>query len=930
MSSINKYTVSATASCAVLAAYWLKTTDWRGIASEVCDSLSHEPVITSDLAKDAFTATEIVEANRTVGHTHADAAALRTSATNFARLMAAHLGSNLYIIGMSRSDQRKGLRGSRSWFWSKDTNAHACCDAPLDSDVEYICDVDYYIDMPTLLGSRAKPTLLYTVVPESATSNGEDDTTFHFSFDGSLKTLVAGSGQYSHHLWNYGHDSILATGRNWFGFPTSVTTYAIERKRVAKHRQLILLTPMKKFTYLNAFLAHYLLDTPHLQRFFPLWFANDCSMFIRFLVHRNGETCYTTARPDTFLSATIPAYVDDAVAAAARLGSANLQLPTTVSWLGKEDRAAAAVVTEFHRLTCVPLCKVFVVFPVMNAVRTYYYDTTDHDPERRAKLVGFMSPLVHGAFAPVAGKTSEERCVEGRINKFKREEPPGHAFRDQCMMDFVDEIMRGTSHLTPVCVETVAEKQCTMSQRLSLALAYVCGPFLRAILKCFNKAEAYPDIKDPRCISTYPDSVKLEMSQFALAMSEHLKQFAWYGPGKNPKEIAARVSEICQAVRDALNLSDFHRMDGTIMMVLRKLERFFMMRAFPFHRLEVDDLLKKNTDNVGKFPEGTTFKQGPSHGSGCPTTSVFQTLRAACCSYLAYRHATDPTTGAKYSKRGAFDALGIHLGDDGIDADLPLADHLWAAKRLGLILEAAEIPRGERGVNFLARYYSSNVWYGCTDSMCDVRRQLSKFHTTVRLPSNVTAEDKLVEKAMSYVATDGNTPVIGQLCKSAVGYQPNLEPKHGVGSWWGKFAASDQYPNGNADGWMDAEFDHLFPEFDRDHFNRWLATTRSLADLLKAPLCTEIAAPTPTVVDVIVDGDVLPAKEPSPETAPPVLEEDGELTPQDEKPEIKPKAAAKRRKQKKTGSDQARPAEQKPAAVKGKLRIKQVDPTPSH
>jgi hypothetical protein len=269
-------------------------------------------------------------------------------------------------------------------------------------------------------------------------------------------------------------------------------------------------------------------------------------------------------------------------------------------------------------------------------------------------------------------------------------------------------------------------------------------------------------------------------------------------------------------------------------------------------------LLKRNSGNVGFLPEGTTFEQGTSHGSGCPATSVSQTLRAAFAAYLGYRHSRTPS-GEYYTPDEAFAKLGIHLGDDGLDPDLRTDSHKWAAERVGLVLEAATVSRGEPGVTFLARYYSSDVWYGDPNSMCDVRRQLSKFHTTVRLPANVSPQEKLLEKSSGFVATDGNTPVIGQFCRRVVdlaGWARYTD--HGIQPWWSQFDQSVQFPNENHTGWMDAEFERLFPEFERDVFDHWLSGTANLTALLAAPLCVEIEPAAPSCVPVVVDGDVLP------------------------------------------------------------------------
>ena len=454
------------------------------------------------------------------------------------------------------------------------------------------------------------------------------------------------------------------------------------------------------------------------------------------------------------------------------------------------------------------------------------------------------------------------------------------------------ELVIGNLTLSPVCVDVVVEKQTTPAQKLSLALAFVCGTIVKAILKCFVKAEAYPDVKDPRNISQYNNRDKLTMAQFALALSGHLKKFAWYGPGKTPIEVATRVTEICSTAK-FVNVSDYHRMDGTISYLLRRVDRAVFMKAFKHHHEQLNKLFDSNCDNVGILPYGTRFEQGSSHGSGCSATSVSQTLRAAFTAYLGFRNAYD-SNGERYTPESAFTALGIHLGDDGLDADLSIESHQWAATKVGLVLEAGVVQRNQRGVTFLARYYSPNVWSGCPDSMCDVKRQLAKFHTTVRLPDNVKPETKLVEKAMGYYATDANTPVIGPLCKRATELIQlgKDEPTHGVGPWWSKFDHSVQFPNDNTDGWMDAEFSFQFPEFDHKIFGDWIASTESAADLLRAPLCAEPKPATPAKVDVVVDEDVVPAKVEAPkqETEQPTPKESKDVTPA-AKPSRKPRAA---------------------------------------
>jgi hypothetical protein len=437
----------------------------------------------------------------------------------------------------------------------------------------------------------------------------------------------------------------------------------------------------------------------------------------------------------------------------------------------------------------------------------------------------------------------------------------------------------GGCRLAPVQYETIEQKQIGAAQRVSLRKATVQGRMDRRIVKCFIKAEAYAGAKDPRIITTFDDKVKLNIGHFTLALAEHCKRFPWYGPGKTPVELAQRVGEIC-SVSEFVNLSDYHRMDGTITETIRRLDRAIFMMAFQDYRTDLNELLKLGYNNVGYLPQGTKFEQGTSQGSGNPDTSVAQTLRAAFTSYLAYRNVITPE-GRKLSSQEAFSALGIHNGDDGLDGDLPQRNFQWAASKVGLLLEASVLHRGDRGVNFLARIYSPKIWFGSVDSMCDIKRQLSKFHTTVRLPDNVTPEAKLVEKARAWLATDRNTPIIGPICKRVIRLSDSVSMLHlkrtpalsGVAHWWSKFDDSVQFPNENTDRWMDFELDYLLPDFDRTIFNNWMASTRTLPQIIKAPLCVEPRATPPTSVDVVVDGATLHAREDVEEQPTPISKE---------------------------------------------------------
>lgn len=851
---------------------YLKDIDYRGKISMLCEFLSVDPAIAPDLARDAFASCCVPPALPVSGHTHPTAAAYRSAATLCSKNIAASCGTDLYFIQMSKSDQRKGYKGSRQTWWAKDTNVENRRDVKKDDDMLAIVDTDYYMDMPYILGGKPRPVLLYTAVPSEAAAHDQESFT-SFNDKGQLDTVVAGGGRYTHYLWDYATDCLIVRKR--FCFITyRMTTYAVERKQISAHRQLILLAPIKVYNGIfSAWLAGMLIEGKTLDRFDPLVTARDGTKFIRFNVHKNTGTFVTTARPGEALCATISLADDNAVAAVARLGTTNLMIPTTASWMPsvpstdpnvtRLQKRMATITTEYHRLA-IPR-KVPTVFPVVEAVRTYQFNPSNYDQEARSKVQAFMNPLVHGAFAGANTSDNARQAIKGRIEALKKKEPPYSPIIDKFMEEFVNLVVRG-AELHPCDYESIAERQTSAPQRVSLRKAVTTGIVWRRIVKSFIKGEAYADVKDGRIITTFDDLQKLMLAMFALPAAAHMKQFAWYGPGKKPLEIANRMVEIC-ADADFMNISDYHRMDGTITATLRELDRRVLLRMFPAYRAELNELLKATANNTG-FLDEHKYEQGTAQGSGCSLTSFIQTLRAAFCSYCAYRHGKNQY-GYMFEPMRAFEALGIHNGDDGADPGLSVSDHQWAAAKLGLVLEASTVQRGFPGVNFLARYYSSEVWFGCPDSMCDIRRQLAKFHTTLRLPHNVTPEQKCVEKAMAYVATDCNTPILGEFCKQMLvlsSFRP--QTPLGIGYWWGRFASSDQYPNNNVAGWMDVELTRMFPEFDRALFNQWLASAQTVQEMLSPPLCAEPVPARPSV-PAVVDGAIVEPAAPAAITPPP-------------------------------------------------------------
>jgi len=245
-------------------------------------------------------------------------------------------------------------------------------------------------------------------------------------------------------------------------------------------------------------------------------------------------------------------------------------------------------------------------------------------------------------------------------------------------------------------------------------------------------------------------------------------------------------------------MTDLSRCDGRVSNISRLLERAMMLRFFaPEYHDDLISTMDTQSNQRAITSTGFRYNTGTSRLSGSSETADFNSVLSAFIAYLGYRKLC-------YSPQEAWDSLGIFGGDDGLTSDLPHEPFSDAAASIGQLLEHDAAPRGARGVNFLARFYSPDVWTGCLDSMSDVQRQIIKVHLSGTFPPDVTPLIKLREKCRGYLLTDSNTPILGELANAVMSRSgPECHPASAqLASYWSHYPESNQFPNCNGSGWM--------------------------------------------------------------------------------------------------------------------------------
>ncbi len=791
--------------------------------------------------------TVMPKVNVVANHTHGEAAALRTTAIQFARLYAAKLGLKPYSVQRSAADERAAVDGDRVYYWGKDFIVRPKLWHMDPGDLAMLIDVDYYIDMPFYLASTITPVLLYTFIPD-AVAGGDKGYVYTFDGNNNLHLQVCGGAEYKHQLWNYGVDNLIARHRPWWSpIPLQAQTFLVDKRMVGPNRYVVVLTPTAHWGLLTAWLTWFI-DGPLLERLHPVVHPE----WLQLRVLAMNGMMVSTARVSTHTAVNLTSEQYDAVIAINNISKVALPVQAIVQVLPNRDKAA--ILCDFFRSTTRRKCP--TVYPVAEGLRRYQVMNRPYDDTAKPNLVPFMSPLYHGAFSPDNCTGTDRAAVQLRMKDVQNSVVVTPYLLTH-MHAFVEQLVPVPYVLAPTDTNEVFDRLERPIQKDGFFRA-AGAMLMKAVMRMFVKKEAYGDCKAPRPICTINDVDKVEYAMYIYAYLSYLKTIRWYVFGKKPCEIADCVTAICTSAKYIVK-DDCDKMDGRINNLCRDLDRMIFMRLFhPRYHKALSEIMRRQHNLPAVTRNGVVFKTDNNRLSGSFETSPFNTHIAAFIHFSAFM-------SLGFTKHEAWAKLGLYGGDDGITADLPVEYLEQSAERVGQSIKAVKVERGQLGVEFLARMYSPAVWEGQNDSCSDIRRQISKLHVTVNLPPYVTPKMRLIEKARAYMYMDANTPILGEFCARVMQLATQEElalltqfaqELQVVIPWSAKTDPQSHYPNENYLNWMHAIVLRDLPGWDNEMFQAHLKCD-NLDDLMKPPLCHEIVEPTPKI-PVFVDGTQVP------------------------------------------------------------------------
>lgn len=693
-------------------------------------------------------------------HSHATAAAIRSNMNHALDDYVQKTGRSVYSVSMSAADERRGLRGNRYYYHSKDMAYGSKNDQMEAEDVIKMSDTGYYLNLPDYM--HGQEVVLYEICPVRAAA-GAADGTYRFDESGCLTEIVNGDAKYRHALWDLSTDHVLV--RTWFG----AWVYLVEKILHPQYPEYRVTGLFPRRYIWNP--AAWLVDIKPLVRR-RVVNGNWCIIDSLHNDHNDRGVVYTSlARLGDNFDVFLPKEVLTTIIARLKvvkhmeLGGIEMMLEVEkaderyIVWreTSQSIKSSANIILDYFK-DGYPKAYGMLTAPrsdCFTPLNEKYRPMTDPVvPNMRNVLPPGKSPLFAGAVVPSKSAASEVSAVEGRIIGVRNDvKPPGRFMR--YAKDFVEEMVPNSLMYTGTAVglDEVFRRQARPTQRSLLERAQDWWGCQKLVNKFFIKRETGGKVNYPRVISTTSETFKTEYSSVIYSLVDTvLHRAPWYAFGRSPAELVEALSARAQRAQTC-SATDFSFYDGTISEFLREfVERPILLRFFePRTAEKAWKLHASQAGQPGFGCYGTRAPTGPYRRSGSPETSSFNSIDGAFITYCAFRE-----MGVEHKL--SYDNLGFHGGDDGLAFDIDAKILENTVKKFGMTLKADVLKRGDP-LPFLGRIWFG-AWYGATTSMADVPRQTQKLQLTTQADS-VSVEEVLRSKAIGYMLTDRRTPVIG-------------------------------------------------------------------------------------------------------------------------------------------------------------------------
>jgi hypothetical protein len=686
-------------------------------------------------------------------HTHPESAGERSGANVFLQKLATQAGYEPYNVSMSKQDILNGQVGSRNYFTPKDYCMEARHDKVTINTCFIFTDVDFNVDMNKYL-RYFKPILMYTVVPTSA---GCQDKEFAFYFkDNKIHYSVQGGSKYVHQLWDYCGDVVTVVDKHKNLLCYHITQHILKD---SPHRRIITILPF--------------CSVP-----FPYYKMNEQCPLRRKVLTSNGVS-FIDCETDNKLSLAIEGSSDTILISKKTYKALQIKRDTATTPLKTGDiefilYKNAEDKRDITNDACILYnilmsnCKLTPNMIDTNVIPTHFQTMSPlvHE-EVKPPCQVVTSPLVtHPALVPAQTYNNEVAAIAGRVDKPRNDTKMPLKYQHYSN-EFAKMMIPVPHQGRPISMEEVIKLQNKPMQRARIReVDHILGPEPRNKLKSFVKPEAYSAPNDPRVITTNAAVLTTRMSAYTYAAKEDfLKKLDFYGPCKTPMDVHDRMKMIGS---NGLIISDYNRFDGSISRDLQfEVVNKIYSRWLNLGRDRDEWLAMFHQVFIQKAYTRHGYPYDPGFGtrSGSPITTDGNTMINAFISYSALRE-------IGFEPEEAWSRLGLYVGDDGLNQNLPgLARTLnEVVNDLGLNIEIVQTTPDE-SITFAGRTFPRPLTSNTSHQ--DIERTLPKLHVSAN--KCVTPAEAAYNRAAGYYVTDKETPLIGTWARKVLFITGKLE-----------------------------------------------------------------------------------------------------------------------------------------------------------
>lgn len=448
---------------------------------------------------------------------------------------------------------------------------------------------------------------------------------------------VKGGGHYRHPLWNYESDTTC--GVSWFGWiPIRLNMYKVEKFSLPGGlKAMVCLIPYKSWGLSTAWLAYWTFR-PHQLKRVVVHEPGQTTDWSHLTVTNEQGVFHSLARAGDNTSFTFSAQEYELARMSHRNSSAKTSTTQMASWMEKKEKPDPESILEERskglvllanlsdtsgfakpaNVTDVEAPKPTALQPPEQGVITYSANLTraGDDANDRSTAMSLFKPIIAGGnFVPTNhsftgiwaakervtelqkaqqakyldadGKTKgKEEKKDGKSKpqfKKKKEEPlvsrACSITSFKWMSEYADALAASIGPVSPVGPEDVHERRNKPRQRRIMEAASSFGKMVYSGFSAFVKGETYPEIKDPRVISTIPGPENEHWSRFSQPLGDAFKNWAPYG-FRDPGALADMMVRICSSPVQAVDVGDFRRMDGNTYVASRLLDMAILRAVF--------------------------------------------------------------------------------------------------------------------------------------------------------------------------------------------------------------------------------------------------------------------------------------------------------------------------------------------------------------